>query len=156
MRRYIRRFGVALLVAGFFVGVSRADSKQKPAADEVIVADRIATAFYEKAPRSVRRAMERALNEGCAAARKDPPKDSKGRRIPFEMICDARPPLRFLREVLVTGARLREGRICSAELVGDYQYYPAEMLGDTACLMVDEDYATKTLRVHFEWVNLDD
>jgi hypothetical protein len=123
-----------------------------PDLDAVVVADRIRTAFLEDAPRDVRRHFKRAFDDACRAARLDPPKDDEGQRIPFELICDTKDPLRYLREVLVNGEPVEEGWICLGNEVGDLKYFPADWKYFSGCVRVLWDYSERKPEVMLDWL----
>ena len=122
---------------------------QTPELGEVIVADRIRGAFYEDAPRSVARSMKKAVSVACADAKENPPKDKDGNPIDIAPLCDGR-PIRYLREVLISGEKLEEGYICLAEDFERFKYFPIDMPAESGCVNVSYDYESKTHSISIE------
>jgi hypothetical protein len=136
-----------LVLAALLAGVAIAAEPEDPG-DEIVIADRVRTAFYERAPGAVRRKMQRALSVACAAARREPLKDADGRPLDVEPFCNET-KFHFWREVIVTGPRLEEGWIC-ADPKGDYdrfRYLTPDMLEDEPCVMATYDYTEERITV---------
>jgi hypothetical protein len=125
-------------------------AKPPSPSDEIIVADRIRTAFYERAPRSVRDDMRRALVAACEAGKKDPPTDYEGNPVDIERICNGQ-PLAFLREVIVTGPKLREGWVCVDEDLERFRYILLDMIRSGTCVKANYDYDTRRITVDLAW-----
>ncbi len=109
----------------------------KSTSEEVTVADRIRTAFYEVAPRSIAASMRKAVKELCAAREQKVGRLCSGRR------------LAYLREVLVNGYKTMDGYVCDAEVISpSIKYYVGDMIGpDMPCLHVwyDDDLKKHTV-----------
>ena len=154
MAKWNRTFARALfasLGAVLALRLAYADSKEtaQPQLDAAIVADRERGAFLEDAPRAVQRSMQKALNAVCAGARITPPKNRYGKPIDLAGLCGAT-PLRYLREVLVTGVKLSDGWICSARDFERYKYFPIEMPAARGCVLVTYDYGKKVHSIFTE------
>jgi hypothetical protein len=137
----------SLLFAALFTGFAASAEPPEPDGD-VIIADRVRTAFLERAPRALRRQMLRALAAACMAARRAPLKDENGNVLDVAPLCDST-RLDFWREVLVTGPRLEEGWIC-ADPDGHndrFEYLVEDMLDDEPCVIVLYDYAERRMTV---------
>jgi hypothetical protein len=142
----------ALKVA-MLAGMAAAAGADPPdVGDEVFVADRVRTAFFERAPPALRRKMRRAFSAACEAARREPLKDDDGNTLAVEPFCKAT-RLDFWREVLVTGPRLEEGWIC-ADPEGNnarFKYVVEDILDDEPCVRVIYDYAGRQMTVDLTW-----
>lgn len=141
---------VALALVSAHGALAAPRLKLEPGNDEVIVADRVRTAFYERAPRSIRDDMRRAFVAACEAGKKDPPKDFDGKPVEIGRICGGQ-PLLFLREVIVTGPKLREGWICVDEDFDHLKYVLDDMLGSSTCVKANYDYETRRTTVELGW-----
>jgi hypothetical protein len=117
--------------------------------DEVIVADELRSAFYEKAPRALATAMSRAVAARCNT----PPKaHGSGTESdpPLGWLCSGE-KLHYLRSVYINGERGPHGLVCET---GYYKYYGldfvAELVKEGTCVPVERDRLTYELRVHVE------
>lgn len=112
---------VCLLAALGITHSRRAHAEEEA---EVIVADRLRTAFYEQAPRNLRRLMEKAVAQSCEELRSGKKKLRADVKPGEFWICGAGPRLYF-REVLINGYHDKMGVVCP-ESFGSWKYVPPE------------------------------
>ena len=117
---------------------------------DVIFADRVRTAFYERAPGALRSEMRRALRAACDAAKQRPPLDDDGKPLNVAVICGNPAPL-FYRDVLVTGERLEDGWICVNTFFARFVYVVDDMLEDESCVRVTYDDERRRASVDLTW-----
>ena len=104
--------------------------------DEIIVADEVRVAFYEKAPPIVAASMKKAVAELC---RRDPTRSPT--RKGHGWICYGS-ALNFLRAVELTGNKLSIGFVCDDKTYPQtLRYYLSEMLDDNpSCAGISYDF----------------
>jgi hypothetical protein len=143
MMRIARIFGVAAL-ATTLIGV---EAVRAQPTEEIVLAHELRTAFYERAPKSLARAMSSAVVAWCSAGRNE-----SGERA-ASWLCRGQ-KLVYFRSVYVSGGKGAHGLVCEdngtsslryfgmdlvADVIGDRSCVPAEFDGSRYELYVDED-----------------
>ena len=95
-------------------------------------------AFYEPAPRTIARSMQRALNERCVARGVAGSAESSE---PSSLWYCAHKSLKFFRAVDLLGNRLQVGFACrEGSVTPNLRYYPADMFGEEDVQCVSLSY----------------
>lgn len=135
------RRALAIVVVAFLVG------RKTVVADEVVIADSIRMAFYEKAPLSVAASMKNGVEDFC---RRDSYKTATRHQLLW--LCDGS-KLNFLRGVDLGGYKHPVGFVCDDKNYAlTLRYYLSEMLDDNPnCAGLSYDFENKRHYLAFEF-----
>jgi len=132
---------VAKIVVGFIALAAGEQALSQNDLNDVVVADKIRTAFYVRAQRTIARAMRRGVANYCGT-------HASADLIDAAWLCHSS-QLQFLRGILVTGYKDNDGFVCRAEFLGPTIRYivPDIVIDNLHCAVALYDANSKSYEI---------